>query len=215
MQLTTSGGTFGGTNATEPTWTTPHPSTPRLSQLSSVQIAVLCVSVFFLILLILDYVIKRKDTDGCRLDSCQRRRAEMDSRSQYSSRQTLVGPTYLEQANNIRTEVGEPFCVGSPSSYRLPALQCTGLPGLTTPASRLPSYESVRKKDRQRQIHMLIANRFGLSAPEPPPTYEETIRQSVELPYHILASTLDISPSQNPRVEPGPPPAQDTSVVHV
>lgn len=30
----------------------------------------------------------------------------------------------------------------------------------------LPSYESVRKKDRQRQIHMMIADRFGLNGPE-------------------------------------------------
>ena len=29
---------------------------------------------------------------------------------------------------------------------------------------RLPSYESVRKKDRQREIHQMIAERFGLWA---------------------------------------------------
>ncbi|AWP17214.1 Hypothetical protein SMAX5B_020236 [Scophthalmus maximus] len=30
------------------------------------------------------------------------------------------------------------------------------------PLPRLPSYESVRRKDRQRQIHGMIAQRFGL-----------------------------------------------------
>lgn len=48
----------------------------------------------------------------------------------------------------------EVFCVGLPSSYQLPLWQL----------ARLPSYESVRKKDRQQQIHQLIAQRFGLWA---------------------------------------------------
>lgn len=47
------------------------------------------------------------------------------------------------------------FYVGLPSSYSLPVLEA--------PLPRLPSYESVRKKDRQRQIHMMIADRFGLN----------------------------------------------------
>ncbi|XP_061606005.1 uncharacterized protein si:ch73-364h19.1 isoform X2 [Phyllopteryx taeniolatus] len=82
------------------------------------------------------------------------------------------------------------FYVGLPSSYSLPSLE--------RPLPRLPSYESVRKKDRQRQIHMMIADRFGLNGPietEPPPSYEESIRQSVELPYNILSSSLDASPT--------------------
>ena len=49
------------------------------------------------------------------------------------------------------------FYVGLPSSYSLPTLEA--------PLPRLPSYESVRKKDRQRQIHMMIADRFGLNGP--------------------------------------------------
>lgn len=46
------------------------------------------------------------------------------------------------------------FMVGLPNTYRLPSLEL--------PVARLPSYESVRKRDRQRYIHMLIAHRFGL-----------------------------------------------------
>ncbi|XP_067334430.1 uncharacterized protein [Channa argus] len=87
---------------------------------------------------------------------------------------------------------GQLFFVGLPSSYDLPTLE--------PPLPRLPSYESVRKKDRQRQIHMMIADRFGLNGPtvtEPPPTYEESIRQSVVLPYNILSPSLDISPPQS------------------
>lgn len=52
---------------------------------------------------------------------------------------------------------GQLFYVGMPSTYCLPPMD-SSLP-------HLPSYESVRKKDRQRQIHMMIADRFGLSGP--------------------------------------------------
>lgn len=34
-------------------------------------------------------------------------------------------------------------------------------------------------------------------SPQPPPTYEESIRQSVEVPYNIFPSCLGISPPQN------------------
>lgn len=44
------------------------------------------------------------------------------------------------------------FIVGKPNDYHLSA----ALP-------RLPSYDSVRKQDRQRQVHIMIAQRFGLS----------------------------------------------------
>lgn len=55
----------------------------------------------------------------------------------------------------VSQQAGQLFFVGLPSSYSLPALE--------PPLPRLPSYESVRKKDRQRQIHMMIADRFGLN----------------------------------------------------
>ncbi|XP_017828163.1 uncharacterized protein LOC108591821 isoform X1 [Callithrix jacchus] len=62
---------------------------------------------------------------------------------------------------------GEVFCVGLPRSHQLPLWQ----------PARLPSYESVRKKDRQQHIHQLIAQSFGLWAcRELPPSYEEAIR---------------------------------------
>lgn len=57
----------------------------------------------------------------------------------------------------VSQQAGQLFFVGLPSSYSLPSLEA--------PLPRLPSYESVRKKDRQRQIHMMIADRFGLNGP--------------------------------------------------
>ncbi|XP_056871618.1 uncharacterized protein si:ch73-364h19.1 isoform X4 [Takifugu flavidus] len=92
------------------------------------------------------------------------------------------------------------FFVGLPSSYSLPSLEA--------PLPRLPSYESVRKKDRQRQIHMMIADRFGLNGPietQPPPTYEESIRQSVALPCDIL-SGVDTSHLESFCSQAAPPP---------
>ncbi|XP_062031756.1 uncharacterized protein LOC133747358 isoform X1 [Lepus europaeus] len=60
----------------------------------------------------------------------------------------------------------EVFCVGLTRSHQMPLWQ----------PARLPSYESVRKKDRQQQIHQLIAQRFGLWAcRELPPSYEEAV----------------------------------------
>lgn len=57
----------------------------------------------------------------------------------------------------VSQQAGQLFFVSLPSSYSLPTLEA--------PLPRLPSYESVRKKDRQRQIHMMIADRFGLNGP--------------------------------------------------
>ncbi|MEQ2210535.1 hypothetical protein XENOCAPTIV_015162, partial [Xenoophorus captivus] len=47
---------------------------------------------------------------------------------------------------------GTLFIIGKPNDYHL-----------TGPLPRLPSYESVRKEDRQRNIHSMIAQRFDLS----------------------------------------------------
>uniref|UniRef100_A0A1A7WC88 Uncharacterized protein n=2 Tax=Iconisemion striatum TaxID=60296 RepID=A0A1A7WC88_9TELE len=175
--------------------TTASPTSPS-SQLTSDQLTVLAASfsslVFFVVVVVLMSIIYRKDPQCCKHRSYQE--PDMDAPPQYySSRQTLVGSACLEQtqimddSNTQRS--GDLFYVGLPSSYSLPTLEA--------PLPRLPSYESVRKKDRQRQIHMMIADRFGLNGPivsEPPPTYEESIRQSVELPYNILSSSLDDSP---------------------
>lgn len=119
------------------------------------------------------------------------------SSQHYSSRQTLVSspctdlPQTFETLDNFNPEVnhlkaifscisviifcicldyftirnlpmcqsGQLFYVGLSSTYCLPPMD-SSLP-------HLPSYESVRKKDRQRQIHMMIADRFGLNGPAP------------------------------------------------
>ncbi|OXB59388.1 hypothetical protein ASZ78_009688 [Callipepla squamata] len=68
----------------------------------------------------------------------------------------------------------ELFCVGPPRSYQLPSWE----------QPRLPSYDSVRKKDRQREIHRMIAERFGLwaqPAHELPPPYEHALRHPAAL----------------------------------
>ncbi|AWP18717.1 Hypothetical protein SMAX5B_020883 [Scophthalmus maximus] len=179
--------------------TTASPTIPS-SQMTSDQLTVVAASfsslVFFVVIVVLLSVIYRKDPQCCKLRSYQRPHADMGAPPQYySSRQTLVGSPCLEQTqfmDDIDTQqAGQLFFVGLPSSYSLPSLEA--------PLPRLPSYESVRKKDRQRQIHMMIADRFGLNGPvvtEPPPTYEESIRQSME-PYNILSSGVDISPPQS------------------
>lgn len=68
----------------------------------------------------------------------------------------LSNMTVIEQGSDLSLCIqgDELFCVGPPSSYQLPPWE----------QPRLPSYESVRKKDRQREIHQMIAERFGLWA---------------------------------------------------
>ncbi|KAJ4931714.1 hypothetical protein JOQ06_010154 [Pogonophryne albipinna] len=181
---------------TEEMSTTESPTMPS-SQLTSDQLTVVAASfsslVFFVVIVVLLYIIYRKDLLCCKLRSYQGPHADMGAPPQYySSRQTLVESPCLEQSeimdDNNTQQAGQLFYIGLPSSYSLPTLD--------SPMPRLPSYESVRKKDRQRQIHMMIADRFGLNGPivtEPPPTYEESVRHSIELPYNILSSNLDLS----------------------
>ncbi|XP_051243867.1 uncharacterized protein si:ch73-364h19.1 isoform X2 [Dicentrarchus labrax] len=206
LSLMSSGGFLKGTLTvyTEEMSTTASPTTPS-SQLTSDQLTVVAASfsslVFFVVIVVLLSIIYRKDPQCCKLRSYQGPHADMDALPQYySSRQTLVGSPCLEQTQIMDdTQAGQLFYVGLPSSYSLPTLEA--------PLPRLPSYESVRKKDRQRQIHMMIADRFGLNGPivtEPPPTYEESIRQSLELPYNILSSSLDISSPQSIYTNTGP-----------
>ncbi|XP_069004653.1 uncharacterized protein [Embiotoca jacksoni] len=198
LRLMSSGGFLKGTLTvyTGEMSTTASPTIPS-SQLTSDQLTVVAASfsslVFFVVIVVLLSIIYRKDPQCCKLRSYHRPHADMAAPPQYySSRQTLVGSPCLEQTqimDDSSTQAGQLFYVGLPSSYSLPTLEA--------PLPRLPSYESVRKKDRQRQIHMMIADRFGLNGPivtEPPPTYEESIRQSMELPYNILSSSLDFSP---------------------
>ncbi|XP_029912942.1 uncharacterized protein LOC115363015 isoform X2 [Myripristis murdjan] len=196
--LVSSGGSKGTVYTSEMS-TTASPTIPSL-QLTSDQLTVIVASfsslVFFVVIVVLLSIIYRRDPQCCKVRSYQESHVDMDAPPQYySSRQTLVGSPHLEQTqimNDNNSQAGQLFYVGLPSSYSLPSLDA--------PLPRLPSYESVRKKDRQRQIHMMIADRFGLSGPlmtEPPPTYEESIRQSMELPYNILSSSLDTSHPQS------------------
>lgn len=169
---------------------TPGPTFPS-PLLTAEQLTVLTASfsslVFFVVIVVMLFVIYRKDMECCKPRSYQASRADMVSPPQYySSRQTLVTSSCEQHIPEDNMQSGQLFFVGRPSSYSLRA-----------PMPRLPSYESVRKKDRQRHIHMMIADRFGLNAAyvgEPPPTYEESIQQPVEIPYSISASSLDETP---------------------
>ncbi|XP_021432245.1 uncharacterized protein LOC110499429 [Oncorhynchus mykiss] len=146
-------------------------------QLTVIVASVSCL-VFFVVILMLLVVLYRKDPFCCRVSNYQANQRCTDAPPQYNRRQSLVVSPYNEHTaamahGNIGSQLpGRLFIIGKPSSYHLDGI----LP-------RLPSYESVRKKDRQRHIHSMIADRFGISPTqsetEPPPTYEETLRQSM------------------------------------
>ncbi|XP_039358073.1 uncharacterized protein LOC120383853 isoform X1 [Mauremys reevesii] len=141
-------------------------------------------SVFVVAILVLLLLLYHRDPLCCQfLCSCR----FFQSPSQYdcpppyfSSNQRLVGPQSGAQplespAENPGVQGDELFCVGPPSSYQLPPWE----------QLRLPSYESVRKKDRQREIHQLIAERFGLwvePSQELPPPYEQALRHPPAVP---------------------------------
>ncbi|KAM6964350.1 uncharacterized protein LKV04_020187 [Tautogolabrus adspersus] len=129
-----------------------------------------------LVILMLVVVFYRKDPLCCRFRPDRTEHYSDDARH-YHSRHSLISIARNEQSATNQGEAGlqlpgRLFIIGKPNDYYLSG----GLP-------RLPSYESVRKKDRQRRIHNMISERFGLSGcpNEPPPTYEETIRQSVDI----------------------------------
>ncbi|XP_063265234.1 uncharacterized protein LOC134556817 isoform X2 [Prinia subflava] len=140
--------------------------------------ATVSTSVFIVAILILLLLLYHRDPMCCQfLCSCRL----FQTPSQYDhpppyfrSSQQLVGPqpgaSRLESAaENPGMQGDELFCVGPPSTYQLPPWE----------QPRLPSYESVRKKDRQREIHQMIADRFGLWAEpsqEMPPPYEHALR---------------------------------------
>ncbi|XP_029932965.1 uncharacterized protein LOC115377407 [Myripristis murdjan] len=139
--------------------------------------AVSCVA-FCVVILMLVVVLYRKDPLCCKSRSYQGSQHCIDAPPQYHSRHSLIGFAHNENAAAVNQGALGPqltgglFIIGKPNNYHLDG-----------PLPRLPSYESVRKKDRQRQIHTMIAQRFGLGSchTEPPPTYEETIRQSADL----------------------------------
>ncbi|KAJ0058379.1 hypothetical protein NL108_013892 [Boleophthalmus pectinirostris] len=171
--------------------TTPARTFPA-PQLNSEPLIVVFASVFalvsFVVIVVMLSIIYRKYPHCCRLCSYQSQHTDMASPHQYySSRQTQVGSPHEQTCRPDNSmQSGQLFYVGRPSSYHL-----------ETPMPRLPSYESVRKKDRQRHIHMMIADRFGLNGTmrEPPPSYEESILHSVEIPYNMSSSSLDMTDS--------------------
>ncbi|XP_042559070.1 uncharacterized protein LOC116218610 isoform X2 [Clupea harengus] len=162
-----------------PTVGTPQLTTDELT----VIVASLSCLVFFLVIMVLLCMLYRRDPLCCKVREYQGSHTDLSTPPQYySSTQTLVGPRCSQESlshENTYRQSDSLFLIGLPSSY--------GLPSLAVP--RLPSYESVRKKDRQRQIHMMIADRFGLNGPyipEPPPSYEESIHQAVEIPCAVI-----------------------------
>ncbi|XP_062331078.1 uncharacterized protein LOC134031469 isoform X2 [Osmerus eperlanus] len=157
--------------------------------------------VFFIMIILLLAILYRKDPLCCRFYRGSQHHTDVPPH--YHSRQSLVGCSYNQQGagttpGEMDPQLGRLFIVGKPSSYHLQG-----------PPPRLPSYESVRKKDRQRLIHSMIADRFGLNGPysdsEPPPTYEETLRRSVEISAVDLQSPE--TPSSSSLTCPGPSPA--------
>ncbi|XP_053939602.1 uncharacterized protein LOC128854020 isoform X2 [Cuculus canorus] len=149
------------------------------SVLAIVIAATVSTSVFIVAILILLLLLYHRDPMCCQfLCSCRlfQTPSPYDRPPPYfsSSSQRLVGPqrgaSRLESAaENPGLQGDEVFCVGRPSSYQLPSWE----------QPCLPSYESVRKKDRQREIHQMIAERFGLwaePAQELPPPYEHALR---------------------------------------
>ncbi|XP_042253695.1 uncharacterized protein LOC121887152 isoform X1 [Thunnus maccoyii] len=112
-----------------------------------------------------------------------------DNSPHYHSRHSLIGIAHNEHSATMNQGAlgpqlpGRVFIIGMPNDYHL-----------SGPLPRLPTYESVRKRDRQRHIHNMIAHRFGLSNchDELPPTYEETLRQSLDISPADLQS-LDVN----------------------
>ncbi|XP_074518665.1 uncharacterized protein LOC141784722 [Halichoeres trimaculatus] len=147
-----------------------------------------CVAVGFVILMLV-VLCHRRDP------LCPRFRADStehysDEEHPYHSRHTLIGLTHDEQRSAMTQGAAGPqlpgrlFIIGKPTDYYL-----------TRDLPRLPSYESVRKKDHQREIHNMISQRFGLiGCPhEPPPTYEETFNQPAEVsPPHLQVAHLSV-----------------------
>ncbi|KAF4797390.1 hypothetical protein TURU_074194 [Turdus rufiventris] len=173
-------------------WRAGAPQVPGAERGRDRPLAAVSTSVFIVAVLILLLLLYHRDPMCCRfLCSCRlfQTPSQYDRPPPYfSSSQQLVGPqrgaSRLEStAENPSVQGDELFCVGPPSTYQLPSWE----------QPRLPSYESVRKKDRQREIHQMIADRFGLWAEpsqEMPPPYEHALRHPLAFS-GISSETLD------------------------
>ncbi|XP_029456486.1 uncharacterized protein LOC115090932 isoform X2 [Rhinatrema bivittatum] len=140
-------------------------------------------SVFLLVILVLLLLLYHRDPECCQFLCSWRSIPNHPYTNRpptyFNSNQRLVGSLSREQrgaTSSVSLGVqDEVYCVGSPSSYQLSHWE----------QHHLPSYESVRKKDRQREIHQMIAQRFGLRespSQDLPPTYEELLRNPSALP---------------------------------
>ncbi|KAM3591938.1 uncharacterized protein V6R79_009744 [Siganus canaliculatus] len=153
--------------------------------------SVSCVA-FCLVILMLVVVFYRKDPLCCRFRPYRTEHYANDAHHyHYHSRHSLIGIAHNEHRaamtqGAVGTQLhGRLFIIGAPNDYHL----SSALP-------RLPSYESVRKKDRQRQIHSMISQRFGLNGCHdmPPPTYEESLCQSQDIsPVHLHSVDVHLS----------------------
>ncbi|XP_075889773.1 uncharacterized protein LOC142893259 [Nelusetta ayraudi] len=143
-----------------------------------------CICVVILVMLV--FVYYRQDAVCCCLKP-RRTEHSMDDSPHYHSRHSLIGTSYNDHRAAMAQGAVDPqlpgrlFIVGKPNHYHLSA----ALP-------RLPSYDSVRKQDRQRQVdHAMISQRFGLGGGHeepPPPTYDETIHPSLDFSHVHLPS---------------------------
>ncbi|TDG98401.1 hypothetical protein EPR50_G00218590 [Perca flavescens] len=162
--------------------------------LTAIVASVSCV-VFCLMVLMLVVALLRKDPLCCRFSTY--RAENTDDPPHFHSRHSLTGIGQKEHSASMSQGATGPqlsgrlFVIGKPDDYYLNGV----LP-------RLPSYESVRRKDRQRQIHSMISQRFSLSdgRNQPPPTYEETLCQSFDISpadLHSLDVYLSIDPQDD------------------
>ncbi|XP_030064208.1 uncharacterized protein LOC115473407 isoform X3 [Microcaecilia unicolor] len=163
-------------------------------------------SVFLLVILVLLLLLYHRDPECCQFLCSWRSIPNHPYTNRpptyFNSNQRLVGSLSREQ-RGATSSVGlqdEVFCVGSPSSYQLSHWE----------QHHLPSYESVRKKDRQREIHQMIARRFGLwesPSQDSPPTYEEILRNpSALLPPSSGNAAGSLIPTENRTAGPNPLP---------
>uniref|UniRef100_H3B5W0 Uncharacterized protein n=1 Tax=Latimeria chalumnae TaxID=7897 RepID=H3B5W0_LATCH len=139
--------------------------------------------VFVIVVLVLLILMYHRTHDCCRLQFPQpsqqnQNNFQVNPPLYYSSNQSLVesshtGPCAAMYCDNPLNPKDQPFFIN------LVSLQ---VPQWEPRLPHLPSYESVRKKDRQREIHRMIADRFGLNPSHSvaPPSYEESQRHSGE-----------------------------------
>ncbi|KAK2821069.1 hypothetical protein Q5P01_024028 [Channa striata] len=139
-------------------------------ELLTVIVASVSCVVFCLVILILVVVFYRKHPPCCRTEHYT------SDPPHYHGNRSLMGINYNDHSvaiNQGATGTQFParlFIIGKPNEYQMDG-----------PLPQLPSYESVCEKDRQRQIQGTTTQGLGLGGrhEEPPPTYEETLCQTL------------------------------------